>query len=165
MRPLLLGCAAALALATTRPRADDAKPPEKPKALDAVLRITAASVGAYLYEAHQKIGLLGDARAKGVYTADVAAKELAVSVGLLKLVDAQLAALDKADIAAAEKKVMAEARQVIALQLESAEGLRKFWKNDDKEAAAAYTKNRDAAWVKLQAFLRVKKPAEKKGKE
>src|SRR5262245_15686537 len=111
MRRLLFVCALALALLAGRPRADEDKPKERPKekakptpTLDATLRLAATAVGAYLYEAHQKIGLLADGLTNGSYTAAVATRELNVSVGLLQAVDKQLAAVDMTELRAEEKK-------------------------------------------------------------
>jgi hypothetical protein len=174
MRHLLIVCALALAGALAAPgRPADDKPKAKEKAkekatpaLDASLRLAAVSMGAYLYEAHQKIGMLSDGRANGAYTAAEADRELAVSVGLLKAVDKQLAALEEeADVPAEEKKHLLEARDVIKLQLDSAEGLKAYWKSKKEADAKTYTKNRGAAWLTLQLFLRVGKPGEAKKKD
>src|SRR5262245_52579836 len=99
---LMLVCATALALMTASARGGQDKPKEKPKekakadpTLDVTLQLAVAGVGAYLYEAHVKVGVLGDAKAKGVYTAEVATRELNVTIALLKAVDGRLAAVEK----------------------------------------------------------------------
>lgn len=162
MRPtLLIACALALAGAVTARTADEPKQ-KPPPGLDDTLRLAATAVGAYLYEAHQKVGLLSDGVAAGSYTAQAGDKELAVSLGLLKAVDKRLAALEGSALKADERASLAEARGVIKLQLASAESLQAHWKSKAKADGDSYTKNRVAAWVKLQMFLRVDKAAAKK---
>jgi hypothetical protein len=167
MRPtLLIVCALALAGALAAPAARTAdKPKEKPKpppGLDDTLRLAATAVGAYLYEAHQKVGLLSDGVAAGTYTAAAGEKELNVSLGLLKAVDKRLAALEGSELKADERTILAEAREVIKLEVDSAESLRAYWKKKAKADGDAFTKHRAAASIKLQMFLRVDKAAGKK---
>ena len=169
MRPtLLIVCALALAGAIAAPgaRTADDKPKAKPKpppGLDDTLRLAATAVGAFLYEAHQKVGLLNDGVAARSYTAREGEKELNVSIGLLKAVDKRLAALGESELKADERTSLSEAREVIKLQLASANGLKAYWESKAKADGDTYTKNRAAAWIKLQMFLRVDKAAEKKG--
>lgn len=167
MRHPLILCALVLALAAGRARADDnpTKPEEKGKTKATALETTLFALGgvsaAYVREAHMKIGALGDARAKGVYKAEVAASELNVSIDLLKAVAKQLAAVEKADIKGDQKKYLKSLRDVIDLEVKSAEGLKAYWQSNGKGDAQTYTKNRDAAWEKLEVVLGLKKKEKK----
>jgi hypothetical protein len=168
MRHPLFVCALALALVAGRARAEDKpKPKEKAKAttLDTTVTTLAAMSGAYLYEAHQKIGVLGDAQAKEVYKAEVAERELTDTVNLLKTVKKQLADLEKTDIKDDAKKHMKKMGEVIDLEVKSAEGLKAYWKSKGADDAKTYKQNRDAALDKLQDLLGLKKKAKDKEKK
>ena len=122
-------------------------------AQDALLRALGGATAAYLYETHQKVGILADARTKKLYDKDTCDKEIGVSINILKVVDKQMADLLDAGIPASEKKTVKSIRTIISKQIKSAEGLKTYWGSKDSDDLDTYQTNRDAAWEELRKLM------------
>jgi len=123
---------------------------------DALLRALGGATAAYLYEAHQKVGIVADARAKKLYEPEVCDKELQVTLNILKVVDKQMADLVKSDISADEKKTVRSIRAIAAKQIKSAEGLKAYWEGKDKDDLETYTTSRAEGWTDLKKLMGLK---------
>ena len=123
----------------------------------ALLRALGGSVAAYLFEAHQKVGVLNDAKAKKVYDKDTLDKEIGVTINILKVVDKQMADLLEAGIPASEKKTVKTVKAIIGKQIKAAEGLKAYWDSKDPDDLEKYTTNREAAWEELRKLMGIDK--------
>ena len=140
----------ALVLATPAPARADAETE------GALLRALGGATAAYLYETHQKVGIIADARTKKVYDLETCEKEIQVTVNILKVVDKQMADLLKSDLADAEKKTVRTVKAIISKQIKAAEGLKSYWDSKDNDDLDTYKTNREEAWTELKKLMGLK---------
>jgi hypothetical protein len=123
----------------------------------ALLRALGGATAAYLFETHQKIGMLNDARTKKLYTADQCDQEITVTINILKVVDKQMGELLDSNIAAGEKKTVKSVRTIIQKQIKAAEALKSYWSSKDSDDLSDYRTNRDAGWEELRKLMGLEK--------
>jgi hypothetical protein len=140
-------------------KADDksAKKADDKEAQDALFRGLGGVSAAYLYEAHQKVGILAEARAKKVFDLEQCEQELQVTINILKVVDKQMAALLAQNIPEAEKKSVTSVRAIVGNQIKAAEALKAHWNSGDAEDLAEFESRRALGWSELRKLMRLNK--------
>ena len=122
----------------------------------ALLRALGGATAAYLYETHQKIGIIVDARSKKSYDQATCDREIQVSINVLKVIDKQMGELLKSELADSEKKTVRQVKSIISGQLKSAEALKSYWENRDPDDLDTYKVNRVESWKELKKLMGLK---------
>ena len=122
----------------------------------ALLRALGGATAAYLYETHQKIGIIVDARNKKTYDQATCDREIQVSINVLKVIDKQMAELLKSNLEDSEKKTVRQVKSIISNQLKSAEALKSYWVNRDPDDLDTYKVNRMESWKELKKLMGLK---------
>lgn len=143
---LILGAVACASLPAAPVRADD-----KTVLTESIGALSAA----YLYTTHQLVGMLSDAKAKGLYDEKTSLTELGKIFGLLNAMEAQFGKLAKALTDKEEKAFLDAIAEANGLLKKQAEALKGLWEGD-KTKADDFVQSRAAAWKKISAILGIK---------
>ncbi|MFL5243945.1 MAG: hypothetical protein ACJ8FY_17730 [Gemmataceae bacterium] len=108
---------------------------------------------AHFYQTYLNIGLLADAKAKGLYSPKDAFKVLDSVLALHKSVDRKLAALDKIDLDREDRASLEQMSRLSALLRKQAKNLQIFWDTDKDEDAALYESVRKETWASLSKLM------------
>ncbi len=109
---------------------------------------------AYLFETQQSLGMLGDAKAKGVYDTETATSLVKQTIGLSANVAKQLEALaDSEKLEEADAKVVREFAAISLMLKEQGETLEKFWKKSDAKTAKHWDKLREETRKRILAIV------------
>jgi hypothetical protein len=109
--------------------------------------------GVHLYQTHANIGLINDARAKGVYDDKVARQHLLTALNLIALVDTRLDTLSKTNIPKDDQTAFQKMRRLNGLLRKQAETLKAFWDSKDKKDLEAFVKVRAETSAKIGELL------------
>jgi hypothetical protein len=104
---------------------------------------------AHCYQSYVNIGLLADARAKGLYAQKDAAKVLDSVLALLDSVDRKLAALDNLDLDKQDRSSLDQMRVISTLLHQQGQELQVFWDSGADENAARYEDVRKDSWAAI----------------
>ncbi len=136
----------------------DAAPATDPLARNAeerrqLLETLGTLTTAHFYQTYLNIGLLADAKAKGLYPGKDAPKVLDSVLALHKAVDRKLAALDKIDLDKEDRASLEQMRLLSGLLRKQAKELQTFWDTDKDEDAANYESVRKDTWASLSKLM------------
>jgi hypothetical protein len=104
---------------------------------------------AHCYQAYVNIGLLADARARGVYDQKAAARLLDSVLTLLDSVDRNLAALDNLELDKQDRSSLDQMRVITTLLHQQGQELQGFWTTGTDENAARYEDVRKDCWAAI----------------
>jgi hypothetical protein len=153
VRPTICWAASALSLLAWPALARTA---EKAGKEGVLVESLGALTGVHLYQAHANLGILNDARAKGVYRDKVARQHLLTALNLIGLVDKQLAAVGKAAIPADDRKGFEAMRRLNGMLRRQAEALKAFWDSKDKKDLQRFLKLRAETSTRIADLLGIK---------
>jgi hypothetical protein len=118
-----------------------------------LLKALGGATAAYLFEAHQKVQMLHDARNKKLYDRESCEQEITITINILKVVDKQMSDLLDTNLAASEKKTVKSVRSIIAKQIKAAEALKTYWDTKDADDLDTFKTNHDASWEGLGKLM------------
>lgn len=111
---------------------------------------------AFVYQTHQTIGMLSDAKDEELYDEKVCFQKLQVTINLIAVVDKQLTALGKTEIDEADKKTIALFHTINKLLQRQGESLKMYWDADEEEHLEKYNDYRQRCEAKINEALGIK---------
>lgn len=114
--------------------------------------IGAFSAG-FVLQSYGYIGVLADVLSKDVYPPELVSSMLGETIKYLKNLNLQLAKYQTADIAAGDKKFIAQIQEIVGLLQGEAEALSAFAKTRDKADLERFESARKNAWAKIRKTL------------
>jgi hypothetical protein len=126
--------------------------PERPATTDErrqLLETVGSLTVAHCYQAYVNIGLLADAKAKGIYAQKDAGKVLDSVLALLDSVDHKLAALDKLELDKQDRASLDQMRVISTLLHQQGQELQAFWETGADDSAARYEDVRKDSWAAI----------------
>lgn len=138
--------------------AADKDAPDNTPLLEAVGGLSAA----YIYQTHQAIGTLYDAKSEELYDVKKCTQMLQVMMNLTAMVDKQLTALGKTSLSDADKKSITQLHSINKLLLKQGEELKEFWETEDEEHETKYEEHRKKSETLITKVLGIKIEEEEK---
>lgn len=109
---------------------------------------------AYFYQAHLTIGLLADAREKGLYSREKCSQLQQVNIQLLDLTQKQFNDLaKKEELSANDAKAIKEFGRLSELLRKEAQAIDTYWKSESDQDFKKYTAAHDQASKSMGRFL------------
>jgi hypothetical protein len=104
---------------------------------------------AHCYQAYLNLGLLADARPRGIYSPKEAAGVLDSVLTLVDSVDRKLAAMDGLKLDKQDRSSLDQMRIISTLLRQQGQELRTFWESGREENAARYEDVRKDSWAAI----------------
>lgn len=114
--------------------------------------IGAFSAG-FVLQSYGYIGVLADALSKDVYSPELVREMLGETIKYLRNLDQQLEKYRTADIAAGDRRFIAQIQEIVGLLQGEAEALSAFAKTRDKSDLERFENARRNAWLKIKKTL------------
>jgi hypothetical protein len=114
-----------------------------------LLETVGVLTAAHCYQTYLGLGLLADAKDKGVYSGKEAYKLLDSVLGLVDSVAQKLAGLNRIDLDKEDQDSLEQMRVLSGLLRQQAKALAGFWDSGKEEDAARYESVRKDAWAAI----------------
>jgi hypothetical protein len=150
---VVAGIISGVLFTTSAPAQDKAPKNEKEPIL---LQSLGALTGIYLYQTHTALGMIHDAKAKGIYDDKTAKQQLVTLINMANLVDKQLEAAGQSGIQKDDQTVIAIFRMVNGQLQKEAFLLKTLWESKSKKDAEAFVKQRGETFAKIANLLGIK---------
>lgn len=153
VRSLSVGLVLALLVFVAAHRA---QPQDEGKLQTTLLESVGALSGAFLYQTNMIVGLICDAKAKGIYDDETAHAVLGNAINICTTVDKQWEALHGSGLSDEDKNFLAQMGATGDLVKKEGEELKAFWETKDAAHGKAYEEARKQATEKINQVLGIK---------
>ncbi|HEV3144758.1 MAG TPA: hypothetical protein VGZ47_12785 [Gemmataceae bacterium] len=137
--------------------ADASKPAELPKDRRVLLETIGALNASHSYQTYLNIGMIADAKAKGVYSEKDAYKLLDSVLSLLDSVDGKMSELAKLEFDAGDRDTLEQMRKLSKLLREQGKALQTAWDTGRDDDAVKYENIRKDSWTAISKLLGLSK--------
>lgn len=133
------------------------KPAEPAKDRRLMLEAIGTLTASHCYQTYLNIGMIADAKAKGLYSEKDAYKLLDSVLSLLDSVDSKLADLAKLEFEASDRDTLDQMRKLSKLLREQGKTLQTAWNTGREEDTGKYENIRKDSWAAISKLLGIGK--------